>query len=114
MYADRASTELLSVSPADDAGEAEVAGTAEVQNDFGICLGRQFPAGHWRAESIISAGGKHARPGSKRGYANVGGMVSEYNDWLLLRFVVVRDGADASSKQIKEEVLKWGAPRLFY
>ena len=44
----------------------------------------------------------------------MGGVVSEYNDWLLLRFVVVRDGADASSKQIKEEVLKWGAPRLFY
>jgi hypothetical protein len=52
MYADRASTELLSVSPADDAGEAEVAGTAEVQNDFGICLGRLFPG--WALTSRIN------------------------------------------------------------
>ena len=53
-------------------------------------------------------------PSSKREYANVGGMVSQCIDWLLLRFVVLRNGADGSSKQIKEEVLKWRAPRLFY
>jgi hypothetical protein len=35
-------------------------------------------------------------------------------DWLLLCFVVLRDGAGETSKQVKEEVLKWGAPRLFY
>jgi hypothetical protein len=34
-------------------------------------------------------------------------MVSEYIDWLLLRFVALRNGAGGSSKQIKEEVLKW-------
>ena len=42
-YAGRASTDLLSVSPANAAG----AGTADVQKNFGTCLGRRCHAGCW-------------------------------------------------------------------
>jgi hypothetical protein len=50
-------------------------------------------------------------PARKAEDANVDSMVPGCIDWLLLRFVVVRNGAREISKQIKEEVLKQAAPR---
>ena len=58
-------------------GAAEAAGTAEVRNNFGTCLGRRFHG--WvlgeQNQSFPLAANMHY-PSSKRGYANVGGMVS--------------------------------------
>lgn len=86
-----------------------------MQKNFGICLGRRFLGVVLRAQNqSFPLAAKMHYPGTKRGYVNVGGMVSLCVDWYLPGFVVLRNGAGGSSKQIKEEVLKWGAPRLFY
>ena len=89
-------------------GEAEAAGTADVQKDSGTCLGRRLHGWVLGKQNQLSPLAAYMHnPGTKRGYVNVGGMVSLCVDWLLLRLVVLRNGADGSSKQIKEEVLKW-------
>jgi hypothetical protein len=95
-------------------GEAEAAGTADVQKDSGTCLGRRLHGWVLGKQNQLSPLAAYMHyPGTKRGYVNVGGMVSLCVDWYLPGFVALRDGAGGGSKEIKEELLRRGAPPLF-